>query len=269
MLITTSVTTWESYHIYMNNNLFSAELTNQSSKTLAYIFKGSQIFYLMQIVFYNFFAIRLLLRAQKNMKDWFSNLDKYQLRYFYIVNISFIVLMSIPGFYVTIIGRTPLNSNVIQLLSVALLFTLLYLILAVIGLKQIPPNINIENHHKNSITPKIYQHELKEIEKKLINYFQEEKPWLHSNLNIWDVSKHLGSNRTYVSQVINENIGCNFNHFVNEFRVKEAKILLNQIPELHLSEICEQAGFGSLNSFIRIFKMIENCTPTEYKKKHT
>ncbi len=266
MLITSVVTNWESYYIYMNNNLFDAELTNQSSKVLAYIYQGSRALFLMQIIFYNFFAIRLLLRSHKKMKDLFSNLDKYQLRYFYIVNISFLILMSIPGFYITLIGREPLNSNVMLLLYVSLLFTLLYLILAIVGLRQIPVEIILENQNELQVSEEIHQRELIEIEKKLLNYFHKEKPWLHSNLNIWDVSKNIGSNRSYVSHIINENIGCNFNYFVNEYRVNEAKILLKQTPELNLSEISEQSGFGSVNSFIRIFKKIEHATPTEFKK---
>jgi AraC-like DNA-binding protein len=269
MLIVTGVSSWESYHIYMNNNLYGTDLTDQTSKILAYLYKGSRSLHLLQILFYNFFAIRLMLNAQKNMEDLFSNLDKYELRYFYIVNVSFIILMSIPGFYVTLIGRTPLNTNEMLLLYVCILFTLLYLILAIIGLKQIPVDHKLENTIGENISGEIQYIELKQIEKNLIEFFFHEKPWLQSNLNIWEVSKRIGTNRSYVSQVINENIGCNFNHFVNEYRINEAKLLLTRSPEIHLLEISELSGFGSLNSFMRIFKMMENCTPTEYKKKHT
>lgn len=269
MLIASAVSNWESFQIYMNNSLFNEELTNQSSKVLAYLYKGGRFFHLLQILFYNFFAIYLLLKAQKSMKELFSNLDKYQLRNFYTVNISFIILMSIPGFYVTLIGRTPLNTNVFLLLYVCILFTLLYLILAFIGLKQIPIDKNLENIKDPAFSIDIHQHELMQIESKLLDYFNNEKPWLRSDLNIWDVSKKIGSNRTYVSHVINAHIGCNFNYFVNEFRVKEAKNLLIHTPELQLTEIGERAGFGSVNSFIRIFKKMEKCTPTSYKNRNT
>ena len=268
MVIVTGVSNWESYQIYMNNNLYGTDLTDQSSKILAYLYKGSRSFHLLQILFYNFFAIRLILKAQKNMEDLFSNLDKYQLRYFYIVNISFIVFMSIPGFYVTLIGRTPLNANELLLLYVCILFTLLYLILAIIGMKQIPVDNKLESSRDDHISGEIHFLELKQIENNLLAYFTNEKPWLNSNLNIWDVSKHIGTNRSYVSHVINDNMGCNFNHFVNEYRINEAKLLLKQSPEIHLSEISELSGFGSVNSFMRIFKMMENCTPTEFKKRY-
>ena len=100
----------------------------------------------------------------------------------------------------------------------------MYLILAIVGLKQIPVDNKLENTNKATISGEIQYFELKQIEKNLIEYFSHEKPWLHSNLNIWEVSKRIGTNRSYVSHAINENMGCNFNHFVNEYRINEAKL---------------------------------------------
>jgi YesN/AraC family two-component response regulator len=146
------------------------------------------------------------------------------------------------------------------------LFTLLYIILAIIGLRQIPAEIDFNTNGNNKLEA-IHQQELKQIEDHLLAYFNTQKPWLNPNLNILDVAKHIGTNRSYISNIINENIGCNFNQFVNSYRVNEAKILLKQVPELPISEISELAGFGSVNSFIRIFKNLENQTPSTFKKK--
>ena len=266
MIVTTAFSSWEDYEIYMNHNLYGTALTNQASKNLAYLYKGTRMFHLVQIVFYNFLAIRFLVLANNKMNNFFSNLDKFQLQYFYIANISFVLLMSIPGFYVTFIGRTPLNEDGLQLLFVCTLFTLLYLVLAVIGLRQVPAEINI-SHPNEAQTLEFHQEELKLIEVGLLDYFNSQKPWLNPNLNILDVAKHIGTNRSYVSNIINERIGCNFNQFVNNYRINEAKILLKNNPELSISEIGELAGFGSVSSFIRIFKRTENYTPTEFRKR--
>ena len=259
---------WESYEAYMYNNLYNKPLTDQSSNLLALLYKGSRTFHLIQIIAYNYFIIRLLLQAEYRLNNLFSNLDKYQLRYFYIINISFLIFMSVPGFIVTIIGRTPLNTDVIMLLLVCLLFSTLYIILAIVGLRQLP--IEIENDHLQKFDnhfeiPKL---EAQLIESQLIDLFKNDRPWLKSNLNIWDVARTIGTNRTYVSHIINEQMGCNFNLFVNNYRVQEAKRILCTKPNLTLTEISEMSGFGSVNSFIRIFKSIENCTPTVYKKNH-
>lgn len=263
MLITTATSSWESYIIYMNNNLFNTELTDTTSKILAYLYKGSRGFHLLQIIIYNFLTIRFITNARKSMNDSFSNLDIYQLRYFYIATISFILLMSIPGFYVTYIGRTPLNENGMLLLYMCILFTFLYLILTIIGLIQVPSTVSIDAEFGND---EIQKKELKKVEKKLKQYFTKEKPWLNPNLNIWDVAKEIGTNRSYISKVVNDNIGCNFNKFVNKYRIKEAKKILIKTPEIPIAEISELSGFGSLNSFIRTFKNSENCTPAKFKR---
>lgn len=268
MLFVASIANAEDYQTYTNHILYNTELTNQTTKTLAYLYNGSRFFHLFQILAYSFLTIHFILRAKRNMSNSFSNLDKYQLRYFYIVTISFIILMSIPGFYITYIGRTPFVGNEWSLLYLSLVFTTLYLILAIVGLKQVPVEENLPTITKNTNTSEILQDELKQIETDLLTYFKNEKPWLNQHLNIWDVAKHIGTNRSYVSKVINENVGCNFNQFVNKYRVNEAKTLLKQIPKLSISEISDLSGFGSVNSFIRIFKMSERCTPTTFKKNN-
>lgn len=266
MLVAALTTSWDNYEMYMNNNLYSSAITTKGALWLTYLYNGSRIFYLGQIIFYNFIAIRFLIIAKTKMHNFFSNFDKFQLQYFYIVNISFIILMSIPGFYITVLGRAPFNENSMQFLLMSCMFTLLYIILAVIGLRQIPAEINLTNNTENNNDQTIYQSELKIIEKELLLYFKNEKPWLEPQLNILQVAKQIGTNRSYISNIINEQIGCNFNQFVNNYRINEAKTLLNQTPELTISEISELAGFGSVNSFIRIFKTIEHKTPTEFKK---
>lgn len=267
MVVVVTTSNWSSYQEYMNHTLYGTELKTKEAETLYFLYKGTRYFHLGQILFYNFITIRLLVVSKHKMDNVFSNLDEYQLNYFYIVTISFILLMSIPGFYVTSIGRQPLNDDGYLLFFTCTLFTLLYIILAIIGMRQIPVEINLSESNKNCEIEEIGIQDIGLIEKKLLNYFKFEKPWLNPHLNIIDVAKHIGTNRSYVSKIINEKIGCNFNFFVNTYRVNEAKILLNKIPELSIAEISESSGFGSVNSFLRIFKRIENKTPTKFRKE--
>lgn len=267
MLLASSIASLDDYQVYMNHILHKTALTNKTTKILTYLYDGGRFFHLMQILAYNILSVHFILRTKKNMYNSFSNLDKFQLRYFYIVTISFLLLMSIPGFYITYIGRSPFIGNEMSLFYLSIAFTILYLILAIVGLKQIPVELNITHQINNKIFPEIHQDELKEIEESLLNYFKQEKPWLNPHLNIWDVAKSIGTNRSYVSKIINENLSCNFNQFVNNYRLKKAKHLLENTTELPIAEISELSGFGSVNSFIRIFKLNEKCTPTQFKKK--
>lgn len=269
MTITAISASWNQYQEYMNCNLYETETTSLQASLLVRLYEGARYFHLIQIILYNFIIIRFILITRSKMNNLFSNLDKFQIRYFYIVSISYIIFMSIPGFVVTLIGRGPLNENVYQLSITCILFTFLYLILAIVGIRQVPIQVD-SNSIDNELEPNtsdLNLNELELIEETLISYFKNSKPWLNSQLNIWEVSKKIGTNRSYVSRVINENIGCNFNDFVNMYRINEAKRLLIEHPEITIQEISEKAGFGSLNSFMRIFKKMESCTPNQFRKK--
>ena len=79
----------------------------------------------------------------------------------------------------------------------------------------------------------------------------------------------LQTNRTYISKLINEEFEMNFNQFVNNFRINEAKKLLEEdngkVSSMEL--IAEKSGFGSFNSFTRVFKNITGTTPGNFRNK--
>ncbi len=71
-----------------------------------------------------------------------------------------------------------------------------------------------------------------------------------------------------MSWLINTHSQKNFNRFVNEFRIEEAKRLLSdpEFDNLNFSGIAEEIGFNSRSSFFTNFKIIEGITPLEFKK---
>lgn len=265
MIIMSIIAKPEDFQIYMNNNIYGLILTSKISYSLDFIYDSGRVIHLLQIVLYTFLAIRIIIIGHKSMANSFSNLRNYQLRYFYTISISFIILMSIPGFYITLMGRAQFSNNDYSLLYLSIIFTILYVILTIVGLKQIPSEKYLNNIKKNKILYK----EMPLIENNLLNYFKKEKPWLQPNLSIWDVAHHIGTNRTYISHIINENLSSNFNSFVNKYRIEEAKKLLVKKTKIPITEISDMSGFGSVNSFIRIFKKEENQTPTNFRNKNT
>lgn len=105
---------------------------------------------------------------------------------------------------------------------------------------------------------------------KLEALFMEEKVHFNPNLTIWDVSKALNTNRTYVSNFINQTYRMNFSRYVNHFRIEEAKRMLRDpdAGKYSLDFISEQCGFGSLSNFVRVFHSFENMAPGRYRENH-
>ena len=99
---------------------------------------------------------------------------------------------------------------------------------------------------------------------------------MESNTEIYDeaftldqLASLVGSNPNYVSQVINEKKGCNFNTFVNEYRIKEACRRLTDTEQyggLTIEAIGQSLGFKSRTNFTATFKRFTGMTPTAYQR---
>ncbi len=87
------------------------------------------------------------------------------------------------------------------------------------------------------------------------------------DLTLDKLSAAVGSNRSYVSKMINKAWGMNFNHYINHYRVKKAKELIISDADKPLNEIALECGFFSYTSFYRRFKEIENISPTALRQK--
>ena len=111
--------------------------------------------------------------------------------------------------------------------------------------------------------------ELDSLKFRLIQLFEGNSVFRNQNLKISDVALLLNTNRTYVSNVINNDIGCCFSDFVNYYRVESVKKMLDDptFNNLTLLEISEKAGFSGSNSFYRIFRKFEHKAPNQYRQE--
>jgi AraC-like DNA-binding protein len=86
---------------------------------------------------------------------------------------------------------------------------------------------------------------------KILTEFRENKLYLNNELTLHDVAKIVGSNRTYLSGIINQKFNQNFCAFVNGFRVQELELVMLENPDYVLDQYVVLCGFGSVNSMKR------------------
>ena len=99
---------------------------------------------------------------------------------------------------------------------------------------------------------------------------REERPYLNCDLVQRDITEKLHiSNRT-LSRLLSEQSGQNFNAFVNEYRVAEARRLMRdpKLDHLSLEALASRAGFNSRAVFYRCFKGLEAVSPARYRANH-
>ena len=100
-----------------------------------------------------------------------------------------------------------------------------------------------------------------------LNELMESKQlYLNPDLTVAALSTELGTNRTYVSNLINQFLRTTFSAYVNAYRVKHAKNLLLETDDT-IEDIFQTSGFQSRTTFWRAFAQEVGCTPKEFRRK--
>lgn len=79
-----------------------------------------------------------------------------------------------------------------------------------------------------------------------------------------DIAAYAGFSKYHFTRLFKNFTGVSFYKYLNKKRIEHAEKLLVD-PELSITEVALQSGFSSLSAFIRMFKLIKDCTPTEFR----
>ncbi len=99
---------------------------------------------------------------------------------------------------------------------------------------------------------------------------EERKVFLQKGYSIRHLGQDTGLPFNYLSQVINQEYGMNFNELINKHRIRYFKELYAD-PEnkgFTLEALAEKAGFSSRATFARSFMRVEGMTPREFVKQN-
>jgi YesN/AraC family two-component response regulator len=99
-----------------------------------------------------------------------------------------------------------------------------------------------------------------------LEHLMEEGAYSDNLLTKEKIAEMLDTNRTYLSQIINEKTGKSFTQYVNRFRIDEAVRILNKPDnQTPLKKISADLGFNSMTTFYKLFRDAVGMTPNEYK----
>lgn len=226
-----------------------------------------QLLYFFQIIF-SFLKIRVFIaNYNENIANFYSNLEDKTLEWPKIILYSFVVT-SLFSMVTNFLGRSFFDKYPLLLLFTGLGYSLFLFVLGYLGYMQNHTVVMLEDDSVILVENETENPTNKKIKSQLEKLFEKEKAYKNKELKISDIASKLNTNRTYISSFINSEYGCSFSTFVNSYRVEEAKKLMTneEFADFTLDHIAEQAGFGSLNSFIRVFKDVTNNTPGQYRK---
>ena len=104
----------------------------------------------------------------------------------------------------------------------------------------------------------------------ILEFMEKEKPHLDFEVNQSNLANKLNIQSHHFSEVLSFCFKQNFNNFINNYRVNEAKKIMQdpKYDNYKILAIGYEAGFKSKTSFNRVFKTHVGLTPSEYKKQY-
>lgn len=80
------------------------------------------------------------------------------------------------------------------------------------------------------------------------------------------VSTELHLNNSYFCRIFKKSFGCTFSEYLTEYRIEQAKLLLNT-SDLSISDIALNCGFNGFSYFSKAFRLTVGVSPSEYRKR--
>lgn len=230
------------------------------------VFMVSRFVFAVQVILFLVLGRKLVIRYNVHVANFYSNLESKTIVWVNLLLYSF-VITSVMSIIFNTMGRTIFLNSVLLLLIPSLIFSVLLFLIGLQGYMQNYTVVDLVNDEKLQPEKNLKEYNHSQLKTKLMELFANERIYRNSDLKITQVSMQLQTNRTYISKLINNDFNCSFCEFVNGYRVVEAKQLLadQSYTNFSLDYISEMVGFGSLNTFIRVFKDSEGTTPGHYR----
>lgn len=183
-------------------------------------------------------------------------------RLFGITTILLLMLFTgVLSFTVNIIGRFTFINATIPLALLACFFSVLLYMLCYRGFVQQFSFVDIAREESEEAVEDDPVVELPQaVMSTLLQRIDSERLYLQQGLTLADLAKQLGTNRTTLSKLINEQAGMSFAEFINRKRIAYVITLEQADPKALKQDLAEQAGYASMRSFYRNYQLY--CSST-------
>ena len=120
-----------------------------------------------------------------------------------------------------------------------------------------------------TLTPaesKVVLERIDRLSEALHRFMIDEQAYLQSDISIEKVAAHLGTNRFYISRMINVEQSMTFRDYINSLRIEYAKTYLKQHMNVTQDHVAYACGFSSASYFNRKFKQMTGISPQDWRK---
>jgi AraC-like DNA-binding protein len=102
---------------------------------------------------------------------------------------------------------------------------------------------------------------------KLNRLMEDERLYSDDQLTLQDLADELSITPHQLSQLLNDRLNTNFNTFVNQHRINEAKEMLLNNADKTVLAIALEVGFNSKSAFYEAFSRFTGMSPQNFRKR--
>ncbi len=218
-------------------------------------------------IFYLILIHSKVKRHFKKVMDYYSDAEYKNLRWITLTTAIYLLF--------ALIGATLFNSQSNQIIYkntsiVSIPFLLMAMVFWYIGFLGNRQQLIVIPASEMDQKPQFILTEAlrKDMVNKIKHTIETDKLYLKPDICLPDLARKVGTNRYYLSKIINDELGMNFNNFINQYRIAEAVELMRSPDSSYsLADIAARCGFNAYISFVRSFKRHKNESPENYIKR--
>lgn len=248
----------EEDRLFVHNYLYHNSQTGLTDMALfqAYIRQFCKLVFAIEVIATVVIGSMMIRRYDRMVDEFYADTDDKSMRN--IQSILYLVLtIAVLSFIVNIIGRARFTDHEIILTTTSLMFSALLFAIGYEGLHRHFSIIDMRTNKEqvsNDDSAALKDAVNRSMTERIIALVENDKIYLQPDLKLDDLAQMMHTNRTYIYQAVNQQMGISFNEFINRYRIAHAKRLMASDPTLSMNDVALHSGFASLSSFYRNMK---------------
>ena len=136
--------------------------------------------------------------------------------------------------------------------------------LKIIELQKNSPETDSEKYQTTALSDEVQN----ELLPRIYEIMDDISVVCDADFSLDKLAELVGSNRVYISQIINDVLKKNFRGLINEYRIREAQRLFSEADtsKYTIESVALRTGYKSRTSFISAFKEATGVSPSFYVK---
>ncbi|OAB42617.1 AraC family transcriptional regulator [Paenibacillus antarcticus] len=121
-------------------------------------------------------------------------------------------------------------------------------------------------HQSSDVIQDILSKKTKDFLPESLEYINQH--YCDPSISVNSVAEKLKVSTSYFSKMFNESVGYTFPEYVNHLRMEKAKELLQDYPEMNITDISTKVGYSSNSYFTTSFKKKYGVSPSKVRLLH-